>query len=221
MTNPRRRNGTTALVLFAVAGGMVGLAFAAVPLYQLFCQVTGYGGTPRTGVAENPAAATDRVITVRFDANVNSALPWRFRPAEKEMTVRLGETVLAQFVAKNLSAEPLVGTATFNVTPFKAGPYFSKVQCFCFTEQSLDPGQEVAMPVSFFVDPEIYTDPGTRDVHTITLSYTFFPAAREARGNGNDEAGPGENVVPGEDGRTLPMTAAGVISMRRVRAEEH
>ncbi len=184
MVNTRRRNGLIAGALFVVAGGMVGMAFAAVPLYQLFCQVTGFGGTPRTGVLDTPVAATDQTITVRFDANVNSTLPWKFRPAQNEMTVRLGETVLAHFVARNVSAEPIVGTATFNVTPFKAGPYFSKVECFCFTEQNLAPGQEVAMPVSFYVDPEIYADPGTRDVHTITLSYTFFRAVRDGRGDG-------------------------------------
>ncbi len=190
--------------LFVVAGGMVGMAFAAVPLYQLFCQVTGFGGTPRTGVLDTPVAATDQTITVRFDANVNSTLPWKFRPAQKEMTVRLGETVLANFVASNPSAEPIVGTATFNVTPFKAGPYFSKVDCFCFTEQNLAPGQEGAMPVSFSVDPEIYADPGTRDVHTITLSYTFFRAVRDGRGDGNGAAGTDGTLFSTDKGREVP-----------------
>jgi len=202
MPDLRRRNASTAVILLSVAAGMVGLTFAAVPLYQVLCKVTGLGGTPRIHVAERSAAATDRMITVRFDTNVNPALPWQFRPAQKEMTVRLGETVRARFVAKNLSDKRLVGTAAFNVTPFKAGPYFNKIHCFCFTEQSLAPGQEVSLPVSFFVDPDIYADPGTRDVHTITLSYTFFRAPGEDRGKGNGAAGPGRTVSSGEERRT-------------------
>lgn len=178
MAATRRRNLTTAVTLFAVAGGMVGLAFASVPLYRLFCQVTGYGGTPVTEVAAPAAASAGApMVTVRFDANVNGALPWRFRPAQTELTVPVGEETLAFYTARNDSDVPVTGTATFNVTPYKAGPYFNKVQCFCFTEQRLEPGEEVSMAVSFFVDPEILKDANTTEVRTITLSYTFFRAS--------------------------------------------
>lgn len=172
-----RRSLITAATLFALAGGMVGLAFASVPLYRLFCQVTGFGGTPRIDTAAAAAEGTSsRVITVRFDGTVNSALPWRFTPDQRALRVHPGESTLATFTARNLGATAVTGTATYNVTPNKAAPYFVKVQCFCFTRQVLAPGQEVPMPVSFFVDPEILNDPATRDVTTITLSYTFFPA---------------------------------------------
>lgn len=175
----KRRSVATAAVLFAVAGGMVGLAYASVPLYRLFCQITGFGGTPRvatvgTGQPEIAVADTDRTLTVRFDSNINSSLPWRFKPVQRKMTVKAGESMLAFYEAENLSDEARTGTATFNVTPHKAAPYFVKVDCFCFTEQRLTAGQKVDMPVSFYVDPEILTDENTADVTTITLSYTFF-----------------------------------------------
>ncbi len=173
MAKARRNNGMTALALFGVAAGMIGLAYASVPLYELFCKVTGYGGTPNTAAAA-PAAVSDRSITVRFDANTNRALPWRFKPVAKQVTVRLGERKLAFYNATNLGSETVTGTATFNVTPFKVAQYFSKIDCFCFTEQTLKPGQQVPMPVEFFVDPEIYEDPNTKEVRTITLSYTFY-----------------------------------------------
>ncbi len=179
MAKPRARNAATAGVLFAFVFGMVGLAYASVPLYKLFCQVTGYAGTPVVDKAA-PTAVSDRMITVRFDANVNAQLPWRFSPDQREMKVRLGETALATYTAKNVSAGAITGTASFNVTPFKAGPYFGKVDCFCFTEQVLAPGQEVSMPVSFYVDPEIFTDIDTQDVNTITLSYTFHRMQHDA-----------------------------------------
>lgn len=169
----------TALVLAGVVAGMTGLAFASVPLYRLFCQVTGYGGTPRVA-AEGQAGAADadgRWITVELDANVNPALPWRFKPERRRMRVPLGESALAVYRAENLSDAPATGTATFNVTPHKAAPYFVKVQCFCFDEQVLEARRGVDMPVSFYVDPAIADDPDTRDVSTITLSYTFFRAA--------------------------------------------
>lgn len=166
----------TGLVLFGLAGGMVGLSFAAVPFYRWFCQVTGYGGTPRTDARAAPSTIEDRVVTVYFDANVNSKLPWRFRPERREIQARLGETVLAFYTARNDSAAPVTGTATFNVTPHSVGRYFDKIDCFCFTEQTLAPGQETRMPVTFFVDPGIAKDPVTRNVGAITLSYTFYPA---------------------------------------------
>lgn len=173
----RKKNRLTAVVLFAVAGSMVGLAFAAVPLYKLFCQITGFGGTPKIA-AQPPAEPSDRTITVRFDANVNPALPWRFRPEKTQITIRAGEPALAYYRVLNQSDSAITGTATFNVTPFKAGKYFSKIDCFCFTEQRLEAGQEVAMGVEFFVDPEIFNDPSTQDVTAITLSYTFYPVAK-------------------------------------------
>lgn len=168
-----RSNARLALTLAGVVFGMVGLSFAMVPLYQLFCQVTGWGGT--TQVAETlPETVSDRTIAVRFNADVNEKLPWSFGPVQREVEVKVGENRLAFYRAKNVGERPVVGTATFNVTPLKAGQYFSKVACFCFTEQKLEPGQEIDMPVSFFVDPAILDDPNLDDVKTITLSYTFF-----------------------------------------------
>jgi len=177
-SSARRQRRMVAAVLFGVAGGMVGLAFASVPLYRLFCQITGYGGTPRVAVGGGYALATgpQREITVRFDSNINPALPWRFEPGQSSIKVRLGDSALAVFRVENLGKVALAGSATFNVTPNKAAPYFVKTQCFCFDEQHLAAGQVADLPVSFYVDPEIANDPNTRDVSTITLSYTFFPA---------------------------------------------
>ena len=168
-----RKNARVALTLVGLVFGMVGLSFATVPLYRLFCQVTGWGGT--TQVAESaPEVLSERTIAVRFNADVNDKLPWRFGPVQREVEVQVGENRLAFYRAKNIGEKAVVGTATFNVTPLKAGQYFSKVACFCFTEQRLEPGQEIDMPVSFFVDPAILDDPNLDDVKTITLSYTFF-----------------------------------------------
>jgi len=183
MSQTKGKNQKTAVVLFAVAGGMIGLAFASVPLYKLFCQVTGFGGT--TSVAASAPtlqnAVDTPVMTVRFDSNVDSSLPWGFRPDQKEVKVKIGTEGLATYTATNTSNETIIGTATFNVTPYKAGEYFQKIECFCFTEQKLVPGQTVSMPVSFFVDPEILNDANALDVRTITLSYTFYraPADKE------------------------------------------
>ncbi|HJO75223.1 MAG TPA: cytochrome c oxidase assembly protein [Rhodospirillales bacterium] len=199
MHKPRKNNKATALVLFSVAGGMVGLAFAAVPLYQLFCQVTGFGGTPKVAAAAPSESASKggavaaREITVRFDANVNPALPWRFAPEQKKILVRAGAQTEINYRASNLSNRTTTGTATYNVTPFKAGEYFSKIECFCFTEQRLKPGEEAVMGVQFYVDPEIFTDPNTRDVKVITLSYTFFPAQNRNK-NGDDGDDGGKNA---------------------------
>ncbi len=168
-----RANKRLGLTLVGVVAGMIGAAYASVPLYQLFCQVTGFGGT--TQVAEAlPEKAGERIITVRFNADVDPNLPWAFQPVQREMTVKVGESGLAYFSARNLSGGSTVGTATFNVTPLKAGQYFNKVQCFCFTEQRLAAGASADMPVSFFVDPAIDEDPNLQEVKTITLSYTFF-----------------------------------------------
>lgn len=169
----RKRNRATALVALTVAVGMVGAAFAAVPLYRIFCQVTGYGGT--TQVAESgPRDVLDRRMVVRFNADTDPGIPWRFWPAHGPMEVKVGEQSLAFYRAVNTSGRKITGTAVFNVTPAKAGLYFNKVACFCFTEQTLEPGQSVDMPVTFFVDPAIAEDPNLDDVTTVTLSYTFF-----------------------------------------------
>ena len=169
-----RHNRRTMIALFCVVAAMAGLAFASVPLYDLFCRATGFGGT--TGVAQAPdGVAGERLITVRFDAGVNSALPWRFAPAQEPMTVRVGATALAFYRARSVADGPTVGTATYNVTPLKAAKYFDKIACFCFTEQRLEAGETVDMAVSFFVDPAIMEDRNLDDVNNITLSYTFFP----------------------------------------------
>ncbi|WP_439567368.1 cytochrome c oxidase assembly protein [Sphingopyxis sp.] len=157
---------------------MTGLGFAAVPLYDLFCRVTGFGGT--TQRFDPVAAAAEpkilkNTISVRFDANVSPGLPWKFYPEHPTDTVSIGARDMAIFIAENNSSKPIVGTAGFNVTPTQAGKYFTKIQCFCFTEQRLEPGQQMRMPVLFFVDPKIMDDPDARDIQEITLSYTFHP----------------------------------------------
>jgi len=165
------------MVLTGFVASMVALAYASVPLYKLFCQVTGYGGTPK--IAKTiPRAISDKEIAIRFDANTNPKLPWQFRASQSSITVKLGESALAFYEAKNLSENDVTGTALFNVTPLKAGQYFSKIDCFCFTEQTLTAGQSMDMPVQFFVDPEIHNDPDTKDITAITLSYTFYPSAQ-------------------------------------------
>ncbi|MFC4350489.1 cytochrome c oxidase assembly protein [Fodinicurvata halophila] len=176
--NGSSKNGKVALLLSGIVFGMVGLSFAAVPLYELFCQVTGFGGT--TQRAEGTASeVSERLVKVRFNADVNGDLPWSFAAEEREMTVRVGENRLAFYKATNESNLPATGVATFNVTPAKAGQYFNKVQCFCFNEQTLQPGQDMEMGVSFFVDPAIEEDPNLDTVKTITLSYTFFRSLDE------------------------------------------
>jgi len=200
------RNRNTGLALLAVVAAMVGLAFASVPLYRLFCSATGFGGTPqRVEASALPAAAIDgRVITVRFDSEVNPALPWTFQPVQREIKVRIGERALALYRATNHSDRPVTGQATFNVTPDKAGPYFDKIQCFCFTEQTLQAGQTVDMPVTFFIDPAILKDRSEDDVDTITLSYTFFraadDAARAVEANGTHPAPSAVTAIPGTKG---------------------
>ena len=176
---PPRRNGLIAAVLAGMIGGMLGLSFAAVPLYRLFCQVTGYGGTPRIDAAASPGAV-ERRITIRFNADVNTAMPWKFAPAQPAITLRLGEEAVAFYVARNPTAAPVTGVATYNVTPEKAARYFNKTACFCFDEQTLAPGQDMSFPLSFWIDPAIADDPATRDITTITLSYTFFRALDDA-----------------------------------------
>ena len=176
-----RRNWVMALVVTSVAAGMVGLSFAAIPLYQLFCQVTGYGGTTQRTKVDQLSPVLDRRMTVSFDSNVAPNLGWKFRPLQKEVSVRVGEETLIFFEAKNISDKPITGTATFNVTPYKAGQYFVKIECFCFQEQTLQPGQAVQMPVSFFIDPSIEKDKNAYDLEAIMLSYTFFRAREEGQ----------------------------------------
>jgi len=172
--NIQRNNTRTALVCAAFALSMVGVAYAAVPLYRIFCQITGYGGT--TQVAEQASGVVlDQVIKVRFDANSSRNLGWSFAPAEREIELKIGETRLVKYLAQNLGTTRTTGTSTFNVTPLAAGKYFNKIQCFCFTEQALEPGQSVEMPVSFYIDPEILNDKNLIGLPAITLSYTFFP----------------------------------------------
>ena len=179
-----RRNRRTGLRALTLACAMLALGYASVPLYRLFCQVTGLNGTTqRVSEAEVPgtAIAGDSMV-IRFDANIERGMPWTFRPAQVTDTVPLGGRHMAVFLSKNLSDKPVTGRASFNVEPAQAGKYFTKVQCFCFTEQTLQPGQEVRMPVVYFVDPKIRDDADARDIGEITLSYTFHPVANGAAG---------------------------------------
>ena len=171
----RTGNRRTIFAVALVGFGMLGLSFAAVPLYDLFCRVTGYGGTTQVA-ASDAGQILDREMVVRFDSSVNRKLPWHFTPEVVKLKVRVGETNLASYTATNQGDAPLAGTATFNVTPDKMGQYFNKIECFCFTEQVLNPGETVHMPVSFFIDPAIAEDENLADVTTVTLSYTFFQA---------------------------------------------
>jgi cytochrome c oxidase assembly protein subunit 11 len=171
----RRRNGTTVTLLAAVVCGMVGLSFASAPLYRLFCQATGFGGTTQRAAAA-PGPVAGAVVTVRFDAATAPELGWEFRPLETAVKVHPGEQREVFFRATNRTSETVTGTATYNVTPTKTGIYFDKLQCFCFNAQQLGPGESRDMGVVFFVDPDLLTDPGTSDVRTITLSYTMFRA---------------------------------------------
>jgi cytochrome c oxidase assembly protein subunit 11 len=173
------RNRRVAVICAAVGFGMLGLAYASVPLYDLFCRVTGYGGT--TQRAERPASSTlARTMTVRFDANVGGGLPWDFAPVSEPQTLPIGENGLAFYRVTNRSDRAIVGSATYNVAPEQAGAYFNKLQCFCFTEQRLEPGESLDMPVSYFVDPEIMKDASTSRLSTITLSYTFYEVKKPA-----------------------------------------
>jgi cytochrome c oxidase assembly protein subunit 11 len=171
-----------AVLLAVLVVLMVGAAYAAVPLYRLFCERTGFGGTVQRAAAA-PAEVGIRTIEVRFDAEVNGDLPWDFAPEMKSVTVRPGETVIVNYRAHNRSDKPVTGTATYNVQPDKAGAFFNKIQCFCFEEQTLQPDETRAMPVQFFVDPELAKDPKNDDVTWITLSYTFFRAKNPNKEN--------------------------------------
>lgn len=164
---------STLIILLGVAFGMLALTFASVPLFRLFCEKTGHGGTTQVATLM-PTRIENRVITVRFNADTTPHLPWEFKPLQQEIKVRAGEIGLAFYGGKNFSPHPTVGMATYNVTPHKAGIYFNKVECFCFLEQHLAGNQETTFPVQFFINPDIVKDPTMDDVDTITLSYTFF-----------------------------------------------
>ena len=176
----QRANARTGLMALALAAAKVGLGFASVPLYRLFCQVTGFGGTTQVATqaeAANAAAlATGATMSIRFDGSTAVDVPWMFKPVQPTDTVTIGQRDMAIYVARNDSPDTITGTATFNVEPAQAGLYFNKVQCFCFTEQTLEPGQEVQMPVVYYVDPAILEDEYMADVEQITLSYTFHKA---------------------------------------------
>jgi cytochrome c oxidase assembly protein subunit 11 len=177
--NVGRRNAMVLGISLAIVVGMVGMSFAAVPLYDLFCRVTGFGGTTQVA-AETSDEVLDRTVRVRFVADVDRALPWDFRAETNEVEVRIGEPMTIDYWAENTSDEPTAGTAIYNVAPAKSGLYFVKVQCFCFEEQVLMPGQRVQMPVYFYVDPALAEDANLDDVRVITLSYRFFPTESEA-----------------------------------------
>lgn len=154
--------------------GMGGLAYASVPLYELFCQVTGFGGTTQVAKSTDGIQVIDRDVKVRFDANTDSALQWDFKPEVREVDIKMGETMVVNYTAENLSDEPIVGMATFNVTPQAAGVFFNKIECFCFTDTYVEPGETLQMPVTFFVDPDMDKEQVMKAINTITLSYTFY-----------------------------------------------
>lgn len=163
----------TLIPLVGVVAGMAAMGWAAVPLYDLFCRVTGYGGTTQISASDSDVIL-DRTVVVRFDASIGRDMPWTFKPVKTTMEIRIGETGLAFYEAHNPTDRPVAGTASFNVTPLNVGSYFAKIDCFCFVEQVLQPGETVMMPVTFYVDPAIVEDDETADTHTITLSYTFY-----------------------------------------------
>ncbi len=190
-------NARTAAVCLGVVVGMVGLSFASVPLYRLFCQVTGFAGTTQRADAAPTASVSDREIAVRFDANVSGGLTWSFAPVKREVSLGLGETMQIAYRAQNTSNEPMTGTATFNVTPLQAGAYFNKIECFCFTETTLAPGESLDMPVVFFIDPELVDEEALEQIKTITLSYTFFAVdePQETAAAALDGPGPAGEIV--------------------------
>lgn len=187
-----KRNARTAFAVLGIVAGMVGLSFASVPLYNLFCKVTGYGGTTQVASSVDGIPVLDQEVTVRFDANTAPGMGWSFRPVQRQVTLRLGEQRQIAYLAENTSNVPITGTATFNVTPGSAGIYFNKLACFCFTETTLQPGEKLEMPVIFFVDPDMASEKETKNIHTITLSYTFFPVHEQEK--------PLAGLTPEEDG---------------------
>lgn len=179
VTPDAARNRRVALAAGAVFFAMVGLAYASVPLYKLFCQVTGYGGTPQRA-DQLAQKITDKRITVRFDSNISGGLAWKFVPRQQTMTIKIGEAAMAYFDARSTSDITTTGSAMFNVTPPQAGAYFNKVQCFCFDKHTLKAGEQAEFPVQYFVDPAMLDDPDAASIKEITLSYTFYPATPDA-----------------------------------------
>jgi cytochrome c oxidase assembly protein subunit 11 len=191
-----RRNRRTILGAFGFVGFMVGMSFAAVPLYDLFCRVTGFNGTVQIGRAA-PGAATEQTIAVRFNATTHPNLPWRFEPQQTSVALRLGEEGLGFYTAQNLGERAVEGVSTYNVTPEVVGKYFHKVACFCFEAQTLEPGQRVDMPLTFWVDPRIAEDPNTRGIRTVTINYSFFRTLADAeRAGALANAGPHVGRAP-------------------------
>ena len=160
--------------LIFVVTFMLFLSFAAVPLYKLFCQVTGYGGTPKIVNIENEIKVAEKKIKIEFNSDINKKLNWSFKPEQRSVESKIGESILAFYKAKNNGIESITGIATYNVLPFEAAKYFNKVDCFCFENQTLEPGEEVLLPVNFYIDPEILDDPDVKHLNSIVLSYTFF-----------------------------------------------
>ena len=179
----RRRNRLMGLGMAGFVAGMVGMAFAAVPLYRIFCQATGYNGTPMIGQAA-PGGGSGQVLTIRFNANTQPDLPWRFEPVQPSVQVQLGEEGVAFYQARNLADRPATGVSTYNVTPEVVGKYFHKTACFCFEQQTLEPGRQVEMPLSFWIDPRIAADPNTSGIRTVTISYSFFRSLEDAGRSG-------------------------------------
>lgn len=178
---------------------MVGMSYAAVPLYRVFCQVTGFAGTTQRADSE-ARVVLDRTITIRFDGATDPGLPWKFKPAQISQELKIGQTSMAYYHAENLSDQPIIGTATYNVVPYKAGLYFRKIACFCFTEQLLQPGEKVDMPMTYFIDPAIADDPNLDDVTTITISYAFArnEKAEQAQLASASQLGASESGEPGK-----------------------
>lgn len=191
------KNKKTALIVSGMVAGMVAMSFAAVPAYRAFCQATGWNGTTQRAAA-GADRTLERQITVRFDATTGDGIDWQFRPEQVSQTMHIGETQIAFFEAENRSSKPVTGRATFNVSPAKAGIYFKKIECFCFTEQTLAPGEKVSMPVTYFVDPALADEANLDDVQTITLAYTFFPWDDED----GAETGTATGTGTGDDGES-------------------
>jgi len=183
MNELNQKNKRAGLIMLAVVLGMIGLSFASVPLYRMFCQVTGFDGTPNIDPNAKADRILDKKITVRFNADMSSGMPWTFKAEAPSLTLNIGQKGMASFYARNNANVPIEGTAIFNVLPETAGKYFHKTQCFCFSRQTLEAGRDAHMPVVFFVDPSIAADPDLKDIDTITLSYTFFKADSKALEN--------------------------------------
>jgi cytochrome c oxidase assembly protein subunit 11 len=193
-----RSHRKVALVCGTLVAGMIGASFAAAPFYKMLCNLTSFDGTPQRATAPSDVVL-DRMMSIRFDANVAPGFPWSFEPLQRTVDIKIGETTLAFYRVTNLSDKRVTGTATFNVFPESAGAFFNKLQCFCFTEQTLEPGQSIDMPVSFFIDPRLVDDKDARDTTNITLSYTFYQAVSK----------PGLAAKPAKEAPATPRAVSG------------